>query len=83
MSADNVDDSFFERSRIESGLMIGPRIFSVGSIIYGAAINELHPRDCQHGRGCFGTEKDQPGSISYKNCNIPSRFVRIINLNKR
>jgi hypothetical protein len=34
---DNVDSSA-ERSYIESGLMVGPRIFSVGHVIYG--VNE-------------------------------------------
>ena len=82
-SADNVD-SFSERSRIESGLMIGPRIFSVGSIIYGAAINELHQEIVNMDEAVSALKRIKveggPGSISYKNYNIPSRFVRTINL---
>lgn len=34
-SADTVDGAV-ERSRVESGQLIGPRIFQVGTIIYGA-----------------------------------------------
>ena len=35
-SADNVD-AFTERSRVEAGYMVGPRIFSVGTVVYNSA----------------------------------------------
>lgn len=84
-SADNVD-SFVERSRIESGLMIGPRVFSVGSIIYGAASDDVHQEIVNMDEAVSALTRIKveggPGAISYKNYNLPSRFVRIINLRK-
>jgi hypothetical protein len=84
-SADNVD-SFVERSRIESGFMIGPRIFSVGSVIYGAASDDLHQEIVNMDEAVSALTRIKveggPGAISYKNYNLPSRFVRIINLRK-
>ena len=84
-SADNVD-SFAERSRIESGLMVGPRIFSVGSVIYGAASDNLHQEIVNMDEAVSALKRIKveggPGAISYKNYNLPSRFVRIINLRK-
>jgi hypothetical protein len=84
-SADNVD-SFVERSRIESGLMVGPRIFSVGSIIYGAAFDGLHQEIVNMDEAVSALTRIKveggPGAISYKNYNLPSRFVRIMNFEK-
>ena len=80
-SADNVD-SFVERSRIESGLMIGPRVFSVGTIIYGAAGDGYHQEIVNMDEAVSALTRIKveggPGAISYKNYNLPSRFVRII-----
>ncbi|KAF8810077.1 hypothetical protein BYT27DRAFT_7162151 [Phlegmacium glaucopus] len=77
-SAHNVD-SFCERSRIESGLMIGPRIFSVGDIIYGAAL-DVHQEIVNMDEAVSALTRIKveggPGSISYKNYNIPSRASR-------
>ena len=85
-SADNVD-SFVERSRIESGLMIGPRVFSVGSIIYGAAEDAYHQEIVNMDEAVSALTRIKveggPGAISYKNYNLPSRFVRIINFGER
>jgi hypothetical protein len=82
-SADNVD-SFVERSRNESGLMVGPRIFSVGSIVYGAAFDGLHQEIVNMDEAVSALTRIKveggPGAISYKNYNLPSRFVRIMNL---
>jgi hypothetical protein len=62
--------------------MVGPRIFSVGSIIYGAAIDGLHQDIVNMDEAVSALKRIKleggPGSISYKNYNIPSRFVRII-----
>lgn len=64
--------------------MVGPRIFSVGSVIYGAAMNNLHQEIVNMDEAVSALTRIKveggPGSISYKNYNIPSRFVRIINL---
>ena len=85
-SADNVD-SFVERSRIESGLMVGPRIFSVGAIIYGAAYDDLHQEIVNMDEAVSALTRIKveggPGAISYKNYNLPSRFVGIISLRER
>jgi hypothetical protein len=84
-SADNVD-SFVERSRIESGFMVGPRIFSVGSIIYGAASGDVHQEIVNMDEAFSALKRIKveggPGAISYKNYNLPSRFVTIINFEK-
>ena len=84
-SQDNVD-SFVERSRIESGFMVGPRIFSVGGIIYGAADNTLHQEIVNMDEAVSALKRIKleggSGAISYKNYNLPSRFVRIVNLRK-
>ncbi|KAF9068339.1 hypothetical protein BDP27DRAFT_1422041 [Rhodocollybia butyracea] len=40
-SSDNVD-GFVERSRLESGQFIGPRIFHTGDVIYGAGASQIH-----------------------------------------
>ena len=85
-SADNVD-SFVERSRIENGFMIGPRIFSVGGIIYGAAEDGLHQEIVNMDEAVSALTRIKveggPGAISYKNYNLPSRFVMIINLREK
>lgn len=77
-SADNVN-SFVERSLVESGRMIGPRIFSVGDIIYGAG-GDVHQDivDMDEARSALIRIKAEggPGGISYKNYNIPSRASR-------
>ena len=58
--------------------MIGPRIFSVGDIIYGAGGN-IHQDivDMDEARSALIRIKAEggPAAISYKNYNIPSRFV--------
>jgi hypothetical protein len=75
-SAHNVD-SFVERSRVESGMMIGPRIFSVGHVIYGAGNPTLHQdiADVDEAFAALTRIKAEggPASISYKNYNLPSR----------
>ncbi|CAA7266376.1 unnamed protein product [Cyclocybe aegerita] len=78
-SADNVD-GFVERSRVERGQMIGPRIFTVGDIIYGAGIPGVHQDivDMDEAKSALTRIKAEGGtaSISYKNYNIPSRASR-------
>ncbi|KAF8164016.1 hypothetical protein BJ912DRAFT_1005132 [Pholiota molesta] len=78
-SADNVD-GFVERVRIERGQMIGPRIFTVGDIIYGAAAPGIHQDivDMDEAKSALIRIKAEggPASISYKNYNLPSRASR-------
>ena len=66
--------------------MVGPRIFSVGSVIYGAAIDGLHQEIVNMDEAVSALIRIKaeggPGSISYKNYNIPSRFVRMFKLEK-
>jgi len=78
-SADNVL-GFAERFRLERGQMIGPRIFQVGGVIYGAATEELHQEivDMDEARSALIRIKAEggPASFSYKNYNLPSRASR-------
>ncbi|KAF9531664.1 hypothetical protein CPB83DRAFT_848536 [Crepidotus variabilis] len=78
-SADNVN-GFVERSRVERGHMIGPRIFTVGDVIYGAGSPDIHQdiSDMNEAVSALTRIKAEGGtaSISYKNYNIPSRASR-------
>ncbi|TFK34840.1 hypothetical protein BDQ12DRAFT_688936 [Crucibulum laeve] len=78
-SANNVE-GFVERSRVENGQMIGPRIFTVGDIIYGAGAPGIHQDivDLDEAYSALVRIKAEggPASISYKNYNIPSRASR-------
>ncbi|PFH52496.1 hypothetical protein AMATHDRAFT_173604 [Amanita thiersii Skay4041] len=68
-----------ERNRIEGGQIIGPRIFTVGEIIYGAGIS-LHQDivDQAEAQSALVRLKVEGGpmTISYKNYNLPSRASR-------
>ncbi|KAF9555565.1 hypothetical protein CPC08DRAFT_820988 [Agrocybe pediades] len=78
-SADNVN-GFVERARVESGQMVGPRIFTVGIPIYGGgeAGNYQSIADMDEARSALIRLKAEggPSSISYKNYNLPSRASR-------
>ncbi|KAG5642728.1 hypothetical protein DXG03_002273 [Asterophora parasitica] len=78
-SADTVT-GFVERSRVESGQLIGPRIFTVGDIIYGSGAAGIHQPivDQAEASAALTRIKAEGGaaSISYKNYNIPSRASR-------
>ncbi|KAF9441331.1 hypothetical protein P691DRAFT_766420 [Macrolepiota fuliginosa MF-IS2] len=78
-SADNVD-GFVERTRIERGQLIGPRIYTVGDIIYGAGAYPIHQDIVtqEEANSALLRIKAEggPASISYKNYNIPSRASR-------
>ncbi|KAG2020880.1 amidohydrolase, variant 3 [Coprinopsis cinerea AmutBmut pab1-1] len=73
-------DAPIERARIEGGFMIGPRIFTVGDIIYGAGIPGIHQYivDLDEAKEALTRIKAEAGpfGISYKNYNIPSRASR-------
>jgi hypothetical protein len=59
--------------------MNGPRIFQVGTIVYGAGIPGLHQdiTDMAEAQSALVRIKAEggPTSISYKNYNLPSRCV--------
>lgn len=75
-SASNVD-GFVERTRIERGQLIGPRIYTVGDVIYGAGEYPIHQtivnQDEANSALLRIKAEGGPASISYKNYNIPSR----------
>ena len=77
-SANNVA-GFVERSRVERGQLIGPRIFTVGDVIYGAGDSDIHQdiSNSAEARSALVRIKAEggPASISYKNYNLPSRYV--------
>ena len=57
--------------------MIGPRIFTVGDVIYGGGSTEIHQDivDIDEAKSALVRIKAEggPASISYKNYNLPSR----------
>lgn len=71
---------FVERARVESGLMIGPRFFQTGQIIYGASDYSLHLdiATTQEAKEALTRIKTEGGlaSWSYKNYNLPVRASR-------
>ncbi|KAK0458565.1 uncharacterized protein EV420DRAFT_1629551 [Desarmillaria tabescens] len=78
-SASNVD-GFIERSRVERGHFVGPRIFQVGDVIYGAGDPGYHQdiADMDEAHSALIRIKAEGGPIStsYKNYNQPSRASR-------
>ncbi|KAG8988372.1 hypothetical protein FRB90_002790 [Tulasnella sp. 427] len=78
-SADTVD-TWTERVRVESGLMLGPRIFTTGIVIYGAGEAGYHQdiADDAEARSALIRLKVEGGpyAFSYKNYNLPSRASR-------
>ena len=78
-SADNVR-GFWERFRVERGQEIGPRIFQVGDVIYGAGAYGIH-QDITTMEEAYAAlirikVEGGPASYSYKNYNLPSRASR-------
>ncbi|KAG8986858.1 hypothetical protein FRB94_011212 [Tulasnella sp. JGI-2019a] len=69
-----------ERARVESGNMIGPRIFHTGTIIYGGTDGEYHQDivDMDEARSALVRLKVEGGpySFSYKNYQLPARASR-------
>ncbi|KAF8881952.1 hypothetical protein CPB84DRAFT_1851423 [Gymnopilus junonius] len=78
-SASNVD-GFVERARIERGQLIGPRIFTVGDVIYGGGSPDIHQDIATMAEAVSALTRIKaeggPASISYKNYNLPSRASR-------
>lgn len=78
-SSDNVL-GFWERFRVERGQTIGPRIYQVGTVIYGAGIPGYH-QDITTMEEAYSAlvrikVEGGPASFSYKNYNLPSRASR-------
>ncbi|KAJ7091369.1 hypothetical protein B0H15DRAFT_977440, partial [Mycena belliarum] len=78
-SSSNVE-GFDERSRVESGQLVGSRIFSTGEPIYGAAAPGIH-QDIVDNEQAYSAllrlrVEGGIGSISYKNYNLPHRASR-------
>ncbi|KAF8842538.1 hypothetical protein BDN67DRAFT_965670 [Paxillus ammoniavirescens] len=71
---------FVERARVESGLMVGPRIFHTGQILYGASSYSWHLdiANTQEAKEALTRIKVEggPASWSYKNYNLPVRASR-------
>ncbi|KAF5331149.1 hypothetical protein D9619_006058 [Psilocybe cf. subviscida] len=78
-SSDTVG-GFVERTRVENGQMIGPRIFSTGIPIYGGEEAGMTQDivDMDEARSALIRIKVEggAGAISYKNYNLPSRASR-------
>ena len=75
-SLDNVD-AWAERGRVEKGMMVGPRIFTTGLVVYGAGEAGYHQdiADEAEARSALIRIKVEGGpySFSYKNYQLPSR----------
>ncbi|KAH8100212.1 hypothetical protein BXZ70DRAFT_893558 [Cristinia sonorae] len=70
---------FWERSRVERGQTVGPRIFSVGDIIFGAGADvhqSIGSMEEAHSALTRIKAEGGPASFSYKNYNLPSRASR-------
>ncbi|KAJ7581528.1 hypothetical protein C8J56DRAFT_267327 [Mycena floridula] len=78
-SADTVS-AFIERSRLESGQFIGPRIFTSGSVLFSGTWVGLHEEivDLAQAEAALGRIMAEAGSVSlsYKNYQLPSRASR-------
>ena len=80
-SADTVL-AFAERFRLERGQLVGPRIFQTGTILYGAGAPVYHEDivSMEDARSALLRIKVEggPSSFSYKNYNLPSRYVLLV-----
>ncbi|KAK0227971.1 hypothetical protein IW262DRAFT_568411 [Armillaria fumosa] len=78
-SSDTVT-AFIERSRLESGQFIGPRILTTGSVLFGGSWVGLHEEivDMDEAISALARIKAEAGpvSFSYKNYQLPSRASR-------
>lgn len=70
--------AFIERSRLESGQFIGPRILTTGSVLFGGSWVGLHEEivDMDEAVSALARIKAEAGpvSFSYKNYQLPSRY---------
>ncbi|KIY66625.1 composite domain of metallo-dependent hydrolase [Cylindrobasidium torrendii FP15055 ss-10] len=72
--------TFAERSKLESGQFIGPRIFTAGSPVFAGTWRGLHEEivDMDEARAALMRIKKEGGhaTLSYKNYQLPSRASR-------
>ena len=72
-------EAFAQRSRLERGQLIGPRIFTTGMVLFGAGWPGIHHEivDMQQARESLVRIRDEGGPymLAYKNYQLPSRFV--------
>jgi hypothetical protein len=70
-------DTFAERSRVERGLFVGPRIFQTGEPIYGAGepgfYQEIVNMDEAYAALIRVKAEGGNATTSYKNYNLPVR----------
>ncbi|KAJ3555991.1 hypothetical protein NM688_g2275 [Phlebia brevispora] len=78
-SGDNVR-GYWERSRVESGQIIGPRIFQTGDAVFAGTWEGLHEEitTMEEAYSALARIKAEggPASFSYKNYDLPSRASR-------
>ncbi|KAK0210254.1 hypothetical protein DFS33DRAFT_1378240 [Desarmillaria ectypa] len=78
-SSDTVT-AFIERSRLESGQFIGPRILTTGSVLFGGGWVGLHEEIVNLNEAVSALTRIKaeagPVSLSYKNYQLPSRASR-------
>ncbi|KAK0458515.1 uncharacterized protein EV420DRAFT_1642853 [Desarmillaria tabescens] len=72
--------AFIERSRLESGQFIGPRILTTGSVLFGGGWVGLHEEIANLDEAVSALTRIKaeagPVSLSYKNYQLPSRASR-------
>ncbi|KAF8919205.1 hypothetical protein CPB85DRAFT_1549164 [Mucidula mucida] len=72
--------TFIERSRLESGQMVGPRTFTTGSPLFGGGWIGIHEEivDMDEATAALMRIKAEggPAALSYKNYQLPSRAAR-------
>ncbi|KAF7794297.1 hypothetical protein EIP86_005430 [Pleurotus ostreatoroseus] len=68
---------YWERSRIEGGQSVGPRIFQVGDVVFGGTWTGLHEEINSMDEAYAALRRIKaeggPASFSYKNYDLPSR----------
>ncbi|KAL1742540.1 hypothetical protein HDZ31DRAFT_43021 [Schizophyllum fasciatum] len=73
-------EAFAQRSRLERGQLIGPRIFSTGMVLFGGGWPGIHHEvvDMQQARESLWRIRNEAGPymLAYKNYQLPSRASR-------
>ncbi|KAL1720580.1 hypothetical protein EV715DRAFT_271890 [Schizophyllum commune] len=73
-------EAFAQRSRLERGQLLGPRIFTTGMVLFGAGWPGIHHEivDMQQARESLIRIRDEGGPymLAYKNYQLPSRASR-------
>ncbi|KAJ4475757.1 hypothetical protein J3R30DRAFT_3294092 [Lentinula aciculospora] len=76
----NTVDTFAERSRLESGQFIGPRIFTTGTVVFAGTWTGIYEEivDEDQAQAALNRIKAEGGpfTLSYKNYQLPARASR-------